>query len=99
MEVVPKTLLRRSFGCVWRGHDLDLDAKTSKAPQMVMCPILSSSLLGNTFSTAKGYLSVEHAIQDDQHLVCDGHNGTLWSTSFHQLLEAHLKHRALFAAR
>ncbi|MCU1292951.1 MAG: hypothetical protein JWP08_1801 [Bryobacterales bacterium] len=65
MPVVPKTLLLQSFGCVRRGHDLDLDAKTSKATQMMMCPILSSSLLGSTFNTAKGYFSAEHAVQDD----------------------------------
>src|SRR5215813_7209189 len=59
----------------------------------------TASLTRLSLRNAKRNSRHQHAVQDDEHLVGDRHNGAFWSSARSDSLEACLKHRPPFACR
>ncbi len=63
----------------------------------MMCPTLPAPLVRGTLGAPKRYAGSEHAINNDQHVMCDRHNGTLWSEALYKPLEPRFEHESLLA--
>jgi hypothetical protein len=63
----------------------------------MMCSTLPAPLVRGTLSATERHSTSEHAINNDQHLMCDRHNGTLWSEALYKQSEPRLEQGSLLA--
>ena len=76
-------------------QDLHCYSQAAETAQVMMSTTLPTSLVRERLGATKRHSGSEHAVNNDQHMMCDRHNGTLWSEALYEQSELRFEHGSL----
>jgi hypothetical protein len=98
MPVVPKPLPTSCRIRVETWRDVDREPEAAKRSQVMLGAVFPSSLPRSLLRTVIWDASGQHAVEDDQHRMCNRHNRSLLAATGRQLHEPSAEYGILFTS-